>query len=425
MKKIQSIIYFLLFVSLPFERVLTFDFLEFTLKLPYIFAIIAIGYFFLVSIKDKSLQRPDKVEKVLALFIGWSFLSVVWSVDKEKTLIVSSMFLLMGLLFFVIRRTLSEAKDFYFQLFIYLGVFASIFALWQFFGDSFGLSSKLTLLGPAYTKALFGFPRVQSTFFEPGFFANFLLIPIFALVNRFSIGANDRKSVVFFVVMLLAFFLTLSRGGIISLAAGLLLFCLFILIYKRSRAVSLAKPVLLMFFAFLLAILCVFAVAKGIGVKAYLHQTINSEDMAQYKEGDSDRLMVRSYTIRVALENWRQHPILGVGTGAFGALPEFARIRTEGNMRQTVNSLYPEILVEEGVVGLVLFFIFIAMVIWLILKEQGLDSTDKIIFTVAVIALFLQFASLSTVYQTYIWVFLGLILPYRQRTEGSISGGKN
>lgn len=408
---------FLLLISLPFERLLTWDVAGFTVKLPYI-----MGGILLVAAIVKLCQNREKIsfalpDYFLLAFVAWSYLTTIWSIDQTKTLIVSSMFLFMALIYFVIKNYANPSQlRSYIKIFTYLGVATAIFSFWQFFADGFGLSPHLTGIGPAYVHTLFGFTRVQSTFFEPGFFANFLLIPFFLSVYLYI---EEKKTLWLWSLLIigLAFFLTLSRGAFVAFAFAAVLLLLTMIWSKNAEKIKiLAKPVLIIISSFILAILCVFIVAGNSGVKSYFSQIKNSGDVVQYDEKWGEELMVRGYTIKVAMNHWREHQLLGIGTGAFGALPEFAEVTAKGNSRQTVNSLYPEILVEEGAIGLVLFLAFLFAVCSLLLlnffrsaNRQPLTANFlNLFFFVIILAIYIQYASFSTLYLVYIWVFLGI-----------------
>ena len=67
-------------------------------------------------------------------------------------------------------------------LFVSLAI-VSIFGIYQFLGDLvLGLPTFLTGLRPQYTKAVFGYPRVQATAIEPLYFAGMLFWPMFLMI---------------------------------------------------------------------------------------------------------------------------------------------------------------------------------------------------------------------------------------------------
>jgi hypothetical protein len=132
----------------------------------------------------------------------------------------------------------------------------------------------------------------------------------------------------------------------------------------------------------------------------------------EFKGKESQVGVTRSYTIKVALENWTKEPF-GLGSGSFGSLPEFEEIRNQGNLRQTVNSIYPEILVEQGVQGLLLFVFFVGSFLWLLVTHVFRNNSFLgLIFFCISGAIFVQFISFSTLYLVNVWVLLGLAMSY-------------
>lgn len=390
-----------LFASLPFERLLTYEFLGFTLKLSYIFSVLIILY---AIFHFKNLLKEKLASYEWALLVFWiiSFATTFWSADKKLSLILNFVILLSFTVFFVLKRFIKIVKvNTVINFFIWLGVLTSLFAFWQFVGDSIGLAQNATGLANLYIKDIFGFPRVQSTFFEPSFFANFLLLPLALSAYSASLKTSPAN-ITKFMIIAVAFFLTLSRGGFVALAISVV----FVLVLAAIWKVVELRRTLKVFPYFLASIfisLCAIYLSAGnVGLSNYLHQAKNSADVVSENKSDEFN-PTRGYTVRVALRNSFIHPF-GVGTGAFGTLPEFESIRQVGNLRQTVNSIYPEMLIETGFFGLSAFLVFIG----LFLRDLLLRSKKSLLLlflSVAVTAMFVQFLSFSTYYLIYIWVF--------------------
>lgn len=350
-----------------------------------------------------------KIDEVfIVLFSLWSYITAFWSVDRGKTLIISSMLLLIALLYISVKKYFEEGN--YIDIpkyYIWLGIAASFFGFWQFFSDNLGMSQSLSFLGNDYIRGTFPFPRIQSTFFEPLYFAHFLLISIYLAIYRMARKNSPRFFWFALLILGLSFFLTLSRGAYIAWAITIMLTLGLLIIWSRQTIARFIFSLGILAVSLSCALSLIYFFSGTTGVKAYFSQTSNAKDYISGSDEKSRQDTVRGYTIKVAISNWRAHPFLGIGTGAFGSLPEFAKVRAEGNPRQTVNSLYPEILVEEGAIGLILFVFFL-----LFLFRQALisiereDRLKKVILTAAVLALFIQYASFSTLYIAYVWIFI-------------------
>jgi len=318
------------------------------------------------------------------------------------------MFVFMFLVYLSVRYLITrQNQDFFYRLFIGIGLACSLFSLWQFFGDILHLSPSLTFLGDDYVSGVFPFPRVQSTFFEPLFFANFLQIPLFLSLYQMTRKANWRLIISLFIIGL-AFFLTLSRGGIIAYTVVLVFVGGFLFLYLRNLRKAFLNYLLVLLISLLVALSIIFSFTGKDGIKTYFKQVINNTDMVDYTEAFSKTKVTRSYTIKVALETWSKHP-LGIGNGAFGSLHEFDWVvKEQGNRRQTVNSLYPEILVELGFIGLFLFLAFLGTTFWRYYSDFKQGRAISLFFAGIILAMFIQYIAFSTLYLVYLWVFMGL-----------------
>lgn len=408
MKKILSYSFLFLLLSLPFERLLTFDISGFTVKFSYIFTIIFILLTALYFFQKK--QKPSlKIDEIsMLLFVVWSYMTIFWSIDKEKTFIISSMLLLIALLYISVKKFFEEGHFINIpKYYIWLSIAASIFGLWQFFSDNLGMSQSFSFLGNDYIRGTFPFPRIQSTFFEPLYFAHFLLICIYLAIYRIVKKENRRFFWILLLILGLSFFLTLSRGAYIALAVTIILALVSLIIWSHQSIVRFMFSLGVLAVSLSCALSLIYFFSGRAGIKTYFSQTLNAKDYLSGNDEKSREETVRGYTIQVALNNWQAHPFLGVGTGTFGSLPEFEKVRAGGNPRQTVNSLYPEILVEEGVIGLILFGLFLFFLFrQAFISIEKKDRLKKIILMAAVLALFIQYASFSTLYIAYVWIFV-------------------
>lgn len=404
----DNILLTLLVVSLPFEKLLTFNAFGFTMKLPYLFGILFILNSFTKFAKSRLFKKLslDKIDILLLAFSFWCLLSTFWSIDKKISFIIGLMLVFMSAIFIFVRRSVSsENQEKYLKIFVWLGTLTALLSFWQFYGDMVGFSQKITFLGDAYVKGVFPFPRVQSTFFEPGYFAHFLQIPLFLSIY---FSQKDKKYLGHLFIIVLAFFLTLSRGGLIALIITAVIL-LVILSLKKISWKTILPSIYVSISSFVIGVFIVYISSGLSGVKIYFRQLQNSSDFIQVTRS-SQVEFTRSYTIKVALDNWKKHPVFGIGTGAFGSLPEFSTLQAKGNSRQTVNSIYPEIMVEEGVIGLAIFLLLLMFISLSLLKENGSKDYLNVLMFSAIISMFIQYAALTTLYLVYVWVFMGIAL---------------
>jgi oligosaccharide repeat unit polymerase len=332
----------LLLFALPFERLLTIEFQGFTIKPSYLAGIILIitfAFSFKEGLKSFfSKIKFDKSEIILLLFSAWSYLGLFWTPDKKRTFVISSLYLFVFLVYLVLKRVVKkEWLPRIFNIIVWLGVLTSIFSFWQFFADTMGLSQNISTLRDYYTKQIFGFPRVQSTFLEPLYFGNFLIIPIFIAIYHFFEKPMPRKALPV-LIMTLALFLTMSRGAIYGLVGGLTIF-LFFYIIKIKQIKTAIFTVLIVLAGFGLSLGAV-SLSSKTGAKDYLNHAKQNEvlDSLGGSLGSVD-ITNRNYTVPLAIEKIKQGNYLGLGAGAFGSLPQFKLLRENGAY-QTVNNLY-------------------------------------------------------------------------------------
>jgi O-antigen ligase len=111
----------------------------------------------------------------------------------------------------------------------------------------------------------------------------------------------------------------------------------------------------------------------------------------------------RIHIWRAGLEVAREHPLVGVGAGAFQAAVA-AKLPREMASHQT----FLEILVEQGIVGL---FLFLTMVAAAIMPLRDLPPLQRRLWIVLLASLAVGSLSLHLGYRKYFWFVLGLLAP--------------
>ena len=386
------------FLFLPFERLLTFDLFGFTAKISFAILLAIIG----IYLGRRSWPTLERGEKYLLLFSVWVFVTSLWSFDITRTLFVAIIFLAVVVGYFFIRRLLKpEIFVVVEKIIIYFSVLLALFALYQYFGDMFGLSTKFSLLRSSYTKAVFGFPRPQATFLEPLYFGNYLILPIFFLFRRLAIRKFSWGNFSILVLILVAFVLTLSRGAYLALASGLLLIALYILIKNRQ----LWKKLLLIFAALFASIfvavgIIYFTAGSGKTETFVGHATVDDATTGESTLGRMD-------TIKLALRTFSAHSF-GIGAGAFGSLPEFD-LNISKTGYQTANNFYSEILAEEGFPGAIFFLVFLYFTIAGLAKKTKRSGSYYIFEAAILLAFLVQAMTFSTLYILPLWAMFALI----------------
>ena len=395
----------LFFLFLPFERLLTFEIFGLTAKISFLFLLLLILAFLLYRPGPKITIE----EKILLAFVGISYLSAFWSIDQLRSLIISTIFLATFLGFIALRRfldlrTITIVKT----IIIWWGFALSLFALWQYFADLYNL--PFAFLRPEYTKTVFGFPRPQATFLEPLYFANFLFLPIFFTAERIF---KNKKTQPFLApnlfLMMLVLVITLSRGAYFAFALAVLVLAIIIFIKYKNYLRRFGVAAIIGFLGIAAGVLLIFFTVPRENFSLF----VTHAGVADVSTGEST--LDRFYFSKVALSEFLKNP-WGIGAGAFGALPEFeGQISTSGY--QTVGNLYLEVLVEEGIIGFLLFAAFLFLLLWHLWGGVVLTKMESLIYLTIFLAILVQAVSFSSLYILPIWAFWAL--AWRKTVEES------
>lgn len=358
--------------------------------------------------------------------IAWLFLyllliaaSSLQSLNPSRSLFVliaTSITILTAILISQSLKNFSLFKVY--AVYVISAVVVSIFGLYQFFGESIGLSTALTGLRENYVKEVFGFPRIQSTGLEPLFFGNYLLLPVLLIAGM--LYARQKKSLKSFLVLALlvtTLGLTLSRGAIIGAAAGMII--LIFGLYRYADLKSFGRLVASVLLGAGACLLLIFAVTnatspepeKGkVAVNRYIQQ---SQAQATTTSGDSDRIVNR----KLAQQAFIERPLLGYGPGAFGAYAQqaYPAMYPPSSNYPTVNNEYYEILAETGVAGALALIGFAFSLLYQAFLRLRTKLTPYhkiwiIVLLTTCVAYGIQYYAFSTLYIMHIWVTVGLLL---------------
>lgn len=413
----------LLIISIPFERIPSWNVTllghSVTLRINLVIASIGILAFGVETLRHTKwgFRQPAFW---LAAYLFIALLSVTTSIDKGRSaiaLIATGITLAAAL---IVARVMQRYQlSTLFKVIAGTAAAVSLFGLYQFLGDSAGLSTHLTGLRPIYTKSVFGFPRVQSTGLEPLFFANYLIVPIMLVAGlALSRLLRAKRFAPLLVLYILILALTLSRGGIIGAAGGLAV--LGVVLWRQSNWRSRVYTTLSLVAGAVLAVGLIYGATTltnkkpHSGTKAvdsYVHQSTHVTSGAG--SADSDRVLDR----KLALRAFKERPILGQGLGSFGTYAKKvdpADYPASTNS-PTVNNEYFEVLAETGLLGLFAlagFVITLGVRIYAALRRP-LDRLQRVwlwALVATVVAFGIQYYAFSTLYIMNIWVAVGLLM---------------
>jgi len=393
-----------LFFFLPFERIPTVEVFDFTVKISYLFgaALILSTIFF----KNVRLRKFEKSDIFLTLFLIYGFISVFWACDLTRALVIWSLWFFVALIYKIISslKLSDNQRKKIIDIILYSTLLVALFGLYQFVADSIGLSQSFTGLRYQYTKAILGFPRIQSVALEPLYFSNFLLVPLYLTLKRYF----DQKkffSSYFWLTFLIMIniFLGVARSAYLALVITLILL-IFYLITKNEWQ-KIYKILLSIILSFIFSIILLFTFNGLEATKTYFdHITVGDTGTEVSTVG---RMEIYKSATEVFLEN-----PLGIGISSWGvehqSLVDYSNIKSYGN----INNQYLEILVEVGVIGFLFYLLFIVFYLREIFANIEKKSTDKllvIMIGLGILAIITQYNFFSTLYIIYIWAFLGLL----------------
>ena len=409
--------------ALPFERIPSYNLAIgahlVTLRISYLVAVAALGLFGWGAAKWLQLNwRSPQFWILVYLFV--TILSTFGALSRSRSLLaLIATFTVLGTALLIGQFTDKKQLSATYRTIAIITLIVCLFGIYQFLGDGFGLSTTWTGLRNIYTKAVFGFPRIQSTELEPLFLGNFLLIPLLLTGNQLMAGMlKDRKYLylIGFIAMVLT--LTLSRG---SFAGAVVAFIVAgILLYRRLSL----KATILTILSVASGILAAFGLIAGI-TRVNQPQTSTTQAVATFTKqsttvsssqpgaADGDRVINR----RLAIQAFKERPLLGYGIGNFGLYAEHAypEMYAGTNGKVTVNNEYYEILAETGILGalaLLGFALSLAMAVFKSLRRNiNLEQRTWIIALTAIATGFaVQYYAFSTLYIMHIWVVLGLLM---------------
>ena len=433
-----------LFFTLPFERIPTLEVYGFTLKASYLVAVILVTTFVIKKYRSIEYSMSDYI---LILFWLWGSITLFWTNNTQLGAIIILLWLLMFVLYFVVARALNDQKtrDKVENIVIFSTILVCIFGIYQFIGDSLGLSSSYTGIRYWYSKQIeiLGFPRIQSVALEPLYFSNFLLVPLFISIKKYFTSCHSelvseshnrktlnqvqgdnmiRKSNKMFwddtlgnkyfwiiILILVNIILGVSRGAYLAIIITIAIMSLYLALnWKKYRALKTRLTGI------------VVAVVISIAISYLGIYTLNGKSAASNFQGhalvdDSESGAsvpgrVESYSR--AWQYFKGKPLGGIGVGSFGTLNYF--YDEEGLKHYgTVNNIYLEIITEMGIIGFMLFVLFI---IWYFKdfyagyqKQNDQEKLNAVLLLLGIVAVFIQYNFFSTLYIIYVWVFLAFL----------------
>lgn len=372
-----------------------------------------------LQIRHRSPVRLRELDRTLLVAIGayslWAVASTLWSVDlgsihglgQGTTLYAVSSLVLSAIYLFATATLVSRPEH----------LMRIVVTVWA-------LSTVMGIL--AILEYLQGQGRATGVSGDANFFATLQIvaIPLGAVLVAHTRSARERSIVLLGVAIAVgSVIVTLSRGGILALGALMLM-----LAFQPASVFFRTKAVKRVFLG---------ALAIGaILLLALSFSALSARTSSLFSTADGGS--GRTNLWRGARTGYEQHPVFGLGFGAFQSQSNDLMRMSPGvdfsayQLRQggqPVHNAYLESLVELGPVGLALFLaMLVATVLALrraarIAEAAGpsLASAVPRALTLSVIGFALTSVLLSTETDRTLWVMMGLALTLPRIATASIA----
>ena len=348
----------------------------------------------------------------LLLYLTWNVISVAWAEAPEATLVSSVSFALNFMLFPVAYTAVRRPSDLRPLLvaFVFGAGIAAVYGVIAQPDATALVSSPTAAAGLNRLAGSIGDPNELATLLAAGVGVATALIFDSQRSAAFRIGSG-----VMALVLLSGILITLSRGGLVALAAALLAAVL--VSPGRFRAMTLAT---------------VATILTVSGVFFFAVASEAARDRITETDGGSGRTDIWSVGWRMV----EDHPVRGVGAGNF-QISSIHYLLAPGVLKfdqyivdqpSVAHNAYLQVLAETGVIGLALFLIAVVACIACAAKamrrlrrlgdqEGALLAAGVIAGTVALLA---GFFFLSEEHSKHLWLLLALgpaVLGAARRSE--------
>lgn len=352
--------------------------------------------------KDRPLFEATPLNLIIYVFTFLLLISVVWGISIGGWLSKNIQWALSMLLFFMSISLISNqdmVKRFA-LIWIVMGVLVSIGAIFEF------LTGGMQALTQSGQDIRWGATRSASISKEPNDLVKYLTYCLLFAIAYFETTKKNVQKVLLlicqflFIVGILA---TFSRGAILSLGVGL---GFIMLRFRSTRRFFL--------FAGLAAVLAV-------GISGQISDVIqitfdrlwSSFDFMTTATGAEEDVgyVVRVQNWAAAIKLFSAHPLLGIGLGGYGKVVGSI---IPGQTAENPYSLYFDILVSLGMLGLTVFLLFMVISMYYLFKGALQASTPllgNIMYVggvVIIIKLFKGITGEVFIESLYTWIALGL-----------------
>ena len=213
--------------------------------------------------------------------------------------------------------------------------------------------------------------RFQGVFSNPNTLGMFLFVSLPVFVYFFLSSNKKLEKIINFIFILLIFMLatfTFSRAALL----GMLIFMMVILFYLKKRLFKIIFPTSIV----LLIIL------------------FSSPTLMELLRLSEDPFTYRDRIWQIGLENFSESKIIGKGYGTTQQIMSNKFILqkydvSEYHLGKHFHNIYVEILCETGLIGLLLFVVFLILTSCKLIKKIKTSQNGEKIFTISIYSLFI------------------------------------
>lgn len=328
-----------------------------------IFSLIMFAFWFLTRPKKTKLAPLQKILMIgLIGLVVTMVLSIIWSVNRYSSIMMSATFVSAAAAFIVARDVLAgkTGRQFWQALFVFSATIIATIGLYYFFAGNYD--------------------RVISLFYWPNPLAIYLgVATLIALL-----GYKESQNKLFFVaavILLAAGILTFSRAAAISLALATVA----IIVFNPDRKVWLRNVIVCLVLAILVA-----GGAALMRARVFNHGNIKlSERVSQTASSSNTSVSDRLNYWRGARDIYSEKFITGSGAGAFGSV--YPRVQ-----RQVVSAtvdphnFYLQVLSELGMIGFSFVLLIVIGVIRLVIRAIKDRQQVQLVYGFGLVALLLH-----------------------------------
>jgi len=331
--------------------------------------------------------------QLIAAIFGLDFYKSFWSDFERMEGIVSLIYLAVYL--FLLLIFLKEKKDwlFYVRLILIASVIVSLY----------GLAQKFNIL-PVFEA---GIGRATSTIGNAAFLAGYLLIAIGLGIYYYF---NDaRKNYKYFALIatglnLIVLMLTSTRGAILGLVLGVLVFLILNTVYLSGKARRSSFAIIIIL-AVIFSCFFIFRNKLADSNVEFIRRiaTISSKDGTVI-----NRLLVW----QMALNDFKFHPVLGVGMENFDIIyNKYYRPDISENWFDRTHNVYLDQLMTGGIFGLTAYLAILFYLFYSLFKNRRDDYYKfAVLFSLLIAYAIHNFFVFDTLNTSFLYFFLvGLI----------------